>query len=96
MELLRLGGAVVDVEGVLAIIFLFGGGTFVGVSFSPLGRALADRLRHGKVPLETPEIDPAIYQELDQLRTEMSELQERVDFTERLLAKPDATNQVRE
>ncbi len=82
----------VDVEGVLAITFLFGGGALVGISFSPIGRALADRLRHGKVPLEAPQVDPAIYEELDQLRTEMSELQERVDFTERLLSKgtPDA------
>lgn len=76
-----------DIEGVLAIIFLFGGGALVGISFSPIGRALADRLRHGKVPLAAPEVDPAIYEELDQLRTEMSELQERVDFAERLLSK---------
>jgi hypothetical protein len=72
---------------ILAIIFLFGGGALVGVSFSPIGRALADRLRYGKVPPASPGIDPAIYEELDQIRTEMSELQERVDFTERLLAK---------
>ena len=76
-----------DIEGVLAIIFLFGGGALVGISFSPIGRAIADRLRHGKLPLDAPQIDPAIYEELDQIRTEMSELQERVDFTERLLAK---------
>ena len=77
----------VDVVGALAITLLFGGGALVGVSFSPIGRALADRLRHGKVPLEAPQVDGAIYEELDQLRTEMSELQERVDFTERLLSK---------
>jgi hypothetical protein len=80
----------VDIEGVLAIIFLFGGGTLVGVSFSPLGRAIADRLRYGKVPPMAPEVDPAIYDELDQLRTEMSELNERVDFAERLLSKGPA------
>ena len=76
-----------DIEGVLAIIFLFGGGALVGISFSPIGRAIADRLRHGKLPPDAPQVDPAIYEELDQIRTEMSELQERVDFTERLLAK---------
>ena len=80
-----------DIEGMLAIIFLFGGGALVGISFSPIGRALADRLRHGKLPLAAPEVDPGIYEELDQLRTEMSELQERVDFTERLLAKGNPT-----
>jgi len=79
---------VVDVEGVLAIIFLFGGGSLVAISFSPIGKAVADRLRHGKSPLPAPELDPAVYEELDHLRADLSELQERVDFAERLLAKP--------
>lgn len=78
----------VDVESVLAIIFLFGGGSLVGISYSPVGRAVADRLRHGKTPLPAAEPDPAIYQELDQLRVEMNEMQERLDFAERILAKP--------
>lgn len=78
----------VDVEGVLAITFLFGGGSLVAISFSPIGKALADRLRHGKSPLPAPELDPAVYEELDHLRTDVSELQERLDFAERLLAKP--------
>ena len=78
----------VDVESILAIIFLFGGGSLVGISYSPVGKAVADRLRHGKTPLPAAEPDPAVYQELDQLRAEMTELQERLDFAERLLAKP--------
>lgn len=77
-----------DVESILAIIFLFGGGSLVGIAYSPIGRAVADRLRHGKTPLPAPEPDPALYEELDHLRTDVSELQERVDFAERLLAKP--------
>jgi hypothetical protein len=79
---------VVDVESILAIIFLFGGGSLVGISYSPVGRAVADRLRHGKTALPAAEPDPAIYQELDQLRVEMNEMQERLDFAERILAKP--------
>lgn len=78
----------VDVESILAIVFLFGGGSLVGISYSPIGRALADRLRHGKAPLPAPEPDPAVYEELDHLRAELSEVQERLDFAERLLAKP--------
>jgi hypothetical protein len=31
--------------------------------------------------------DPAVYEELDQLRQDVTELQERVDFAERMLAK---------
>ena len=78
----------VDVESVLAIIFLFGGGSLVGISYSPIGKALADRVRHGKTPLPAPEVDPAVFEELDHLRAEMNEVQERLDFAERLLAKP--------
>ena len=84
-----------DVEGILAIIFLFGGGALVAIAFSPIGKAVADRLRHGKAPLPAPEIDPAIYEELDHMRAEISEMQERLDFAERLLAKPGATAEER-
>lgn len=78
----------------LAIIFLFGGGSLVAISFSPVGKAFADRVRHGKHPLPTPEVDPAVFEELDQLRSDVTELQERLDFAERILAKPsDAAEQ---
>lgn len=73
-------------EDILAITFLFGGGTLVLLSFSPLGKAFAERIRHGKQPLPAPEIDPALYEEVDQLRAELGEIHERLDFTERLLA----------
>ena len=76
----------VDVESILA--FLVGGGAIVGISFSPIGRALADRLRHGKTSLPTPELDPAVYEDLDRLRVAVNELQERADFAERMLIKP--------
>ena len=45
-------------EDILAITFIFGGGTLVLLSFSPLGKAFAERIRHGKQPLPAPEIDP--------------------------------------
>lgn len=73
-------------EDILALILIFGGGTSIALSFSPVGRAFADRLRHGPVPIAAPDPDPAIYDELDRLRAEVNELHERVDFTERLLA----------
>lgn len=83
----------IDVESVLAIIFLFGGGSLVGISYSPIGKAIADRVRHGKSPLPASEPDPAVYEELDHLRAELGEVQERLDFAERLLAKPAGTEQ---
>ncbi len=72
-------------EDILAIIFIFGGGTTVLLSFSPLGKALAERIRHGKQPLAPIDPDPALYDELDRMRMELSEIHERLDFAERLL-----------
>ncbi len=74
-------------EDILAIIFLFGGGTTVLLAFSPMGKAWAERIRHGKQPLAAPEIDEALYDEVDRLRIEVTEMQERLDFAERLLAR---------
>ena len=78
-------------EDILAIILIFGGGALVAMSFSPIGRAIAARIR-GDRQLPPPAVnDPAVYDELDRLRQEMSELQERVDFAERMLAqRPEA------
>ena len=70
-------------EDILAIIFIFCGGTLVLLSISPVGKALAERLR-GRIPHAGP--DPEILAELDALRAEMTEVQERLDFAERLLA----------
>jgi hypothetical protein len=71
-------------EGVLAIIFLFGGGTLFLLSVSPVGRALAERIRsQGAHPAQDPEMQA----ELDSLRSELSELHERMDFAERMLAQ---------
>lgn len=47
--------------------------------------AEADRL----VPVGTA---AALLEEVDQLRADVAELQERLDFAERLLARPDATD----
>ena len=73
-------------DDILAIILLFGGGTAVAISFSPIGRAIAARIR-GDAALPA-EPDPGMLAELDDLRHQVNELHERVDFTERLLAKP--------
>jgi len=75
-------------EDIFAVIFIFGGGSLIGLSFTPLGRALADRIRHGAVP-RPAEPDPVVYEELDNVRQELAELHERVDFTERLLAQKE-------
>lgn len=71
-------------EDILALILIFGGGTLVAISFSPIGRVIAERIRGDRSRVAP---DPQVYEELDRMRQEMSELHERVDFTERLLAK---------
>jgi hypothetical protein len=70
-------------EDILAIIFIFGGGTLILLSISPVGKALAERIR-GRIPHPGP--DPEVLAELDALRAEMTEVQERLDFAERLLS----------
>ena len=74
-----------DMEGVLAIIFIFGGGTLFLLSVSPIGKAYAERIRSKTHELAPP--DPQVLAELDELRGQVSELHERVDFAERLLAE---------
>ena len=46
-----------DMEGVLAITFIFGGGTLFLLAVSPVGRALAERIRsQGAQPGPDPEL----------------------------------------
>jgi hypothetical protein len=72
-----------DMEGILAITLIFGGGTLFLLSISPVGRAFADRLRGHHEAVQ----DPELLAEVDALRQEVAELHERVDFAERILMK---------
>ncbi|HEY6947611.1 MAG TPA: hypothetical protein VI297_02245 [Gemmatimonadales bacterium] len=69
---------------IISIFLVFGGATGVGLAFSPIGRALADRIRR-RGGLTGP--DPAAQEELARLRDDVAELQERLEFTERVLAQ---------
>lgn len=71
-------------EDILALILIFGGGTTIALSFSPVGRALAARIR-GDAGAVQP--DPELRAEVDLLRQDVVELQERLDFAERMLAQ---------
>lgn len=82
-------------EGILAIILIFGGGTLFALSMSPVGRAIADRIRGAPKPgtiadkdlEELREAQMAILDEVEALRLEVADVNERVDFAERLLTK---------
>lgn len=56
-----------------------------GVLLRPLVTALADRIRHR--PEIAPDASHELADEVRAMRQELADLAERVDFTERLLAK---------
>jgi len=83
-------------EDILAIVLIFGGGTLVALAMSPIGRAFAARIQGGHAGAgAVPAADvqraldssQAVLDEVEGLRREITELQERVDFTERMLAR---------
>jgi Skp family chaperone for outer membrane proteins len=80
-------------EDILAIIFIFGGGSLFLLAISPIGKAIAERIRGG-----SPNSPGAVHEaleglreemvtELQQMRKEVNELGERMDFAERMLAQ---------
>jgi hypothetical protein len=77
-------------EAALAF-FVFGGGFWV---LRPLAGALAKRIGGDVPPPRDATQDEAVQTELQQLRAEMSELAERVDFAERLLAQQREASRV--
>ena len=82
--------------GVFIPIIAVGGFFAWMISLSPLGKALAERLRHGPVPPRggTAEDHAELAESVEQLRREVAELAERVDFTERLLGQQKAVEQI--
>ncbi|HEX4574042.1 MAG TPA: hypothetical protein VH158_02855 [Gemmatimonadales bacterium] len=73
-------------EDILMIALVFGGGALFLFSISPIGRALAHRIKEGR-PVVDPGAQAAMLTELEQVRRDMAELAERVDFMERLQAR---------
>lgn len=80
-------------EDILAVVLLFGGATLVLLSMSPIGRAIAHRIKGGSISKgdevlqRLEETQNAVLDELDALRQEITDVQERLDFAERLLAR---------
>ncbi len=79
-------------EGVLAVVFIFGGGSAFLLAISPVGRAIADRIRYGasssdEAVRRLQETQQVILEELDSMRQALAELEERMDFAERLLTR---------
>ena len=67
------------------LFFVFGGGFWV---LRPVAAAIAKRIAgEHRRPAADPQERDALVAEVEQLRQEMTEMQERLDFAERLLAK---------
>ena len=73
--------------GVFIPIVAIGGFFAWMLANSALGKALAERLRHGPVPPLQAGGGEDVLEAVEQLRREVAELAERVDFTERLLGQ---------
>ena len=64
----------------LMVLVIFGGSAAVAIAFSPIGGAVAARIRgRGRAT------DPGVLAELDDLRARLAEVEERADFAERAL-----------
>jgi hypothetical protein len=87
-------------EDILAITLLFGGGTAFLLAISPVGRAIAERIKRGgkggpdAVTEQLQEAQLALLDELDAVRQELTDVQERLDFAERILVKQRETGQL--
>jgi hypothetical protein len=58
--------------------------------FRPIGAAVGDRIRGRRAEVD----DTALSAEVDQLRRRLAEVEERLDFAERLLAQSRETDQL--
>lgn len=70
----------------IAVPLLVGSGALLLLAISPVGRALAERIRRRAAP--QPSAEDAVREELASLRRELTELEARIDFAERLVGEP--------
>ncbi len=78
-------------EGIIALALFFTVGVTV-VLRGPLGRAIADRIAGRSAAAERP--NEQVIAEADELRQRVAELEERQDFTERVLARQREQSQL--
>jgi hypothetical protein len=83
--------------GVIAVfipIVAVGGFFAWMISLSPMGKAYAEKLRHGIKREDDGGEREELRTTVEDLRREVAELAERVDFTERLLAQKQAAEKL--
>lgn len=80
--------------GVFIPIVSVGGFFAWMIALSPVGKAVAERLMHGPRPAGDGQESAELLESVEELRREVAELAERVDFTERLLGQQQASGQL--
>ncbi len=79
-----------SLEGIAAVVLLLGVGLILAALIWPLIRALARRIEGGapgaEMQVELDGLRERVRQ-LEEMQPRMTELEERVDFTERIVAK---------
>lgn len=79
-------------------MFLAIGAAAIGLFFGPIGSAVAQRLsgRRGAIDshAEIEDLDGRVTAEMDNLRHRLAEVEERLDFAERLLTQDAPANQL--
>jgi hypothetical protein len=79
-------------------MFLAIGAAALGLFFGPIGMAIGRRLSgraHIQADAELEEIGTQVTVEMDDLRRRLAEVEERLDFAERLLTDNPPANQLR-
>lgn len=81
-----------DIVALMIPIIAVGGFFAWMIALSPVGKALGERLRHGVVPPPrgrgaSESEHEELVDSVEDLRREVAELAERVDFTERMLGQ---------
>jgi hypothetical protein len=78
-------------------MFLAIGAAALGLFFGPIGMALGRRLSgraHTHAQAELEEMGAQVTAEMDELRRRLAEVEERLDFAERLLTDGPPANQL--
>jgi len=75
-----------DGDFIVPIVFFVSVATVL-ILRGPVGRALAERIAGRRAGASEADASVALHGELEEVRRRLSEVEERLDFTERLLAR---------
>ncbi|HEU4569870.1 MAG TPA: hypothetical protein VFS07_04805 [Gemmatimonadales bacterium] len=75
-----------ELTGLVAVLAIFGLPGIWLLGKTPIGQALVHRIAHGV----TPEADPQMLAELDELRARLADVEDRLDFAERQITSGGA------